>query len=120
MITLEDCVGFCGLTEEEVLAPVQVVLRYDVAAWLANGAPKDPTPYRLYEPTEFEFRLTAEAEDGLRAAIRVWTMRVQGLAKLVTRVNLGWLARECHRVGESQASMATLTGPPKAFSATVG
>jgi radical SAM superfamily enzyme YgiQ (UPF0313 family) len=109
-----------GATEEEVLAPVQVVLRYDVAAWLANGAPKDPTPYRLYEPTEFEFRLTAEAEDGLRAAIRVWTMRVQGLAKLVTRVNLGWLARECHRVGESQTSMATLTGPPKAFSATVG
>lgn len=99
-----------GATEEEVLSPVRTFLRYDIAAWLADGAPLDPSAYRLEGPEEFEFRLTPEAEDGLRAAIRVWTMRVQGLAKLVTRVNLGWLARDCRRVHEPAAMAAGATG----------
>ncbi|MEO7144091.1 MAG: radical SAM protein [Bryobacteraceae bacterium] len=99
-----------GATEEEVLSPVRTFLRYDIAAWLAAGASKDPGAYRFNHPEEFEFRLTPEAEDGLRAAIRVWTMQVQGLAKLVTRVNLGWLGRECHAVREPKVAAAAMQG----------
>lgn len=97
-----------GSTEEEVLSPVRVRLRYDIDRWLSDGAPKDPSPYRLDDAEEFEFRLTPVAEDGLRSAIRVWTMRVQGLAKLVTRINLGWLARGCHRVDQPAISTAIM------------
>jgi hypothetical protein len=46
--------------------------------WLADGSPKDRTPYRLPEAQEFEFRLTQEGEEGLRAALSVWTCDIQG------------------------------------------
>ena len=89
-----------GKTEEEVLSPQRIRLRYNIARWLADGSPIDPTGYRLLQPSEFELRLPPEAEDGMRAALKVWTTNVQGLAKLVTRINLGWLNRECRMDGE--------------------
>jgi radical SAM superfamily enzyme YgiQ (UPF0313 family) len=106
-----------GKTEHEILAPRTIQMRYDIAAWLAAGSPVDPTPYRLEQITEFECRLSGEAEDGMRAALMVWTTKVQGLAKLVTRVNLHWLNRECRRGGELSSGEATLEWWPESAAA---
>jgi hypothetical protein len=66
-----------GFTEEQILGPARATLRYDFPRWLADGSPKDPTPYRLPEAQEFEFRLTQEGEEGLRSALRVRQKEVQ-------------------------------------------
>jgi hypothetical protein len=50
------------------------------------------------EPTEFEFRLGPDAESALRRTLEVWTTKVQGLTKAVTRIQPNWQYRDCNPV----------------------
>lgn len=77
------------------MSPHRATLRYDIACWLADGSPKDPRPYRLHQPKEFEFRLCEEGDRGLGAALRVWSAELKGLTKLMKRIRVAWQVREC-------------------------
>lgn len=97
-----------GFTEEQILSPARATLRYDFPRWLADGSPKDPTPYRLPEAQEFEFRVTQEGEEGLRSALSVWTTDIKGLTKMVTRIKVAWQHRECR--SDSQGAGLPMAG----------
>ena len=84
-----------GSTVEQILSSTRVVLRYDFSRWLADGAPPDPSPYRLADPTEFELRLTEEKARALEGALKVWTTDIKGLTKMVTRIQVAWQVRDC-------------------------
>jgi hypothetical protein len=90
-----------GEGAEQILAPVGVQLSHDMQAWAAAGRPKDPSPFRLSTPRDFEFRLRPDAARELDAALRTWTSNLRGLSKLVTRIQSAWVVRE-----------AGLPGPP--------
>ena len=94
-----------GRTEEEILAPVFVDLRYDMPQWIADGMPLDPSPYRLAQTGRFEFQLTENAIQELRATINVWTSSLKGLTKMVTRVRMAWQIRHGKRVSEPQTHL---------------
>jgi hypothetical protein len=84
-----------GQTEAEILAPVEATMSYDIAAWLADGDPCDPSPYLLPEPTRFIFELTEEGRAELQSSLAVWTTHIRGLSKLVTRVKVESQVRQC-------------------------
>jgi hypothetical protein len=84
-----------GSTVDEILSSDRAVLRYRIADWLQAGSPVDIEPFYLDEPTEFEFRLGPDAESALRRTLEVWTTKVQGLTKAVTRIQPNWQYREC-------------------------
>ena len=86
-----------GDTEAKILAPTAAMLNYDIAAWLASGNLTDPSAYRLHEPTQFVFKLSADGEDELSKALIVWTTHIRGLSKLVTRVRTESQVRQCRR-----------------------
>ena len=90
-----------GDTEEKILAPTAAMLHYDIAAWLASGNLSDPSLYRLMEPTQFVFKLTADGEDELAKALSVWTTHIRGLSKLVTRVRTESQVRQCRRTNRA-------------------
>lgn len=90
-----------GATLEEVLAPAECELRYDFGAWMEAGRPLDVRPFRLPQPVRFRFQLTSTGDQSLRAAFAVWSSRIQGLAKLVTRIQIPWQVRQCAPVAES-------------------
>jgi radical SAM superfamily enzyme YgiQ (UPF0313 family) len=87
-----------GRTVDEILATRRALLGYDVGRWIADGMPRDPSPYRLGAPEEFEFSLTDESRDGLASALQVWTTALKGLSKLVTRIKVAWQVHECRRI----------------------
>ena len=87
-----------GRAVEQVMAPSRACLSYDFERWVADGAPKDPSSYRLPEPREFEFKLSEEGVRGLSGMFNVWSTSAQGLAKLVTRINPNWQVKECRLV----------------------
>jgi hypothetical protein len=89
-----------GLTVADILAPAYAAMEYDIGRWLADGLPKDTTPYKLGRPTEFEFRLTEEGARELWKAFQVWTPSLKGLTKLVSRLRVSWQVRECLSVGQ--------------------
>ena len=95
-----------GQTEEEILAPVEAVMAYDIGAWLAEGDLRDPSPYRLAEPTRFIFELTDEGRLEMKSSLAVWTTHIRGLSKLVTRVKVEAQVRHC-RPADPLASLAT-------------
>jgi radical SAM superfamily enzyme YgiQ (UPF0313 family) len=95
-----------GHRDEDILQPVRTTLRYDFPAWIAAGSPKDPTPYRLAEPVEFEFALPSESKHGLEIALKVWTTSIKGLTKMVRRIQRGWQQRGCVPVEENAKVVA--------------
>lgn len=109
-----------GSTVDEVLAPATVNLQYDIARWVNAGMPKDPTPWRLAEPTPFEFRITDEGRDVVGSALRVWTIKLQGLAKLITRINMHLMRREVRKAGDTEfISHLALSEPAPAIASFV-
>ena len=76
---------------------------YDINRWIGDGMPRDPSPYRLAAPEEFEFFLTEESRQGLAAALEVWTSGLKGLAKMVTRIKVAWQVHECDRVNRQDS-----------------
>jgi radical SAM superfamily enzyme YgiQ (UPF0313 family) len=95
-----------GMNAEEVVRPVSASFQYDIQDWLADGMPMDTKKYRLPSMTTFEFRLTPEGEQEMRAAMEVWTMSLKGLSKLVTRIQQMWQVRSCVR--EENMAIATV------------
>lgn len=89
-----------GVTQDEILAPSRVVLKYDIDRWIEDGMPLDPSPYRLAEPVEFEFELTDEAFDGLSSALNTWQTHIKGLTKMMKRIRVFWLVKTCRRAEE--------------------
>jgi radical SAM superfamily enzyme YgiQ (UPF0313 family) len=85
-----------GRTTEQILSTDRAMLRYHIADWLQAGSPVDIEPFDLGEPMEFEFRLSPDAERALRATLQVWTTKIQGLTKAVTRIQPNWQYRDCH------------------------
>jgi radical SAM superfamily enzyme YgiQ (UPF0313 family) len=97
-----------GLDAKQILAPEEAEMTYDIAAWLAAGQPKDPSPFRFSEPLPVRFELTPESKRELASALEVWTDDIRGLSKLVTRVRVASQVRT--------ASVAM----PKSFAAASG
>ncbi|MDE3164696.1 MAG: radical SAM protein [Acidobacteriota bacterium] len=83
-----------GQTTDEILAPAAGEFHYDIAGWLDDGTPADPSPYRLPAPRHVEFALSGESVEELSSALQVWRNTVPGLAKLVTRVRVACQVRE--------------------------
>ena len=86
---------------DQIAQPVRGEFRYDIAAWIAAEMPEATLAFRFPEPVTIEFSLTEAGEDGLRAAFRVWSSRIQGLAKLVTRISTQWQVRRVALVSHS-------------------
>lgn len=85
----------CGLSEEEILAPVETVLTYDIDRWIEDEMPLDIASYKLPEPTLFRFALKDEAFTGLSSALATWTADLRGLTKMMKRIRVFWLVRTC-------------------------
>jgi hypothetical protein len=88
-----------GTDIAELTRPVEAVMRYDVAAWLAHGAPTESAPFRLREPATFVFRLSDDSAHELAAALNVWTAHAIGLSKLIARIRYTAQVRDCERAG---------------------
>lgn len=84
-----------GASVEELLAPVQVGLGHDVRRWVEDGQPLDVRPYALDSEQPFVFELSRDGARELDAAFRVWTAKLTGLSKLVTRVRVQSQVRAC-------------------------
>ncbi|HLI82301.1 MAG TPA: radical SAM protein [Bryobacteraceae bacterium] len=84
-----------GHSVEEILAPARGAFRYDIDRWIADDMPLDPSPYRLAEPREFEFRLSSERHRELSAALATWSAELKGLTKMMKRIRVVWLVRDC-------------------------
>lgn len=87
-----------GHTQAEILAPVRKALRYDIDRWMADGMPLDAAPYRLDETEEFEFSMSEDAVHGLSAAIQVYGSELKGLIRMMKRIRVVWLKRDCQRI----------------------
>ncbi len=84
-----------GRSAEEITRPVACALAHDVPRWLADGAPADVGRYRFERPLTHVFALSDEGEDELRRALQVWTSKLTGLSKLVTRIRVASQVRAC-------------------------
>jgi radical SAM superfamily enzyme YgiQ (UPF0313 family) len=96
-----------GTRMEELTKPTPVRMRYDIAGWLAAGAPVDVARYRFAEPRTFIFRLSSEGAHELEGALGVWTRQPLGLSKLITRIRYTAQVRECEAIAMAcQAAVA--------------
>jgi radical SAM superfamily enzyme YgiQ (UPF0313 family) len=109
-----------GSTVEQILSPAWATLRYDMARWLADGAPVDARPYRLSEPVECEFRLSEEKSRALEGALKVWTTDIKGLTKLVTRIQVAWQVRDCRPASGATIPLSVLEAGSRSFAAGAG
>jgi len=98
-----------GMSIAEILAPVSARLDFDIARWLQDGSPLEVMQYRLPEAQAFEFCLSAEGAREMEAALKVWTINLKGLSKLVTRIQSSWQVRSCrmYTAGDGKATLAT-------------
>jgi uncharacterized radical SAM superfamily protein len=90
-----------GQTVEDILAPVEATLTYDVDRWIEDGMPLDFVDYKLQKPERFEFRLEDEAHRGLSSALATWSADLRGLTKMMKRIRPLWLVRSCHRSNDA-------------------
>jgi hypothetical protein len=75
-----------GASTHQILAPRYAEFSYDIAAWLRDGAPVDPTAFRLATPKIFEFAVPEESATQIRDALEVWGTDLKALTKGVTRI----------------------------------
>ena len=95
-----------GRTRDELLQSKSAELLYDIGTWLLREDYKNVSEYRLPEPMMFEFRLNHERAQELDAALKVWTIELKGLTKMVTRINVAWQIRECVPASQAQVAAA--------------
>ena len=86
-----------GTTAKDILQPARGTFAYDIDSWVQAGMPTNPLPFRLPVPQEFEFRLTEESEEELRAALSVWPTTTRGLARILLRLRTCWQIRQAVR-----------------------
>jgi hypothetical protein len=48
-------------------------------------------------------------------ALQVWTTNIQGLTKMVTRIQVAWQVKDCKRVGEEMIPQRHMAAVPQAF-----
>ena len=84
-----------GTTVEEILSDGSAVLTYDIDQWIEAGMPMDPSPFKLKGPRRFEFVFTEEGRFGLQGALKTWSAELKGLAKMMKRIRVVWLTRQC-------------------------
>jgi hypothetical protein len=84
-----------GGTVEELVRPVDANLSYDIRRWLDDGAPLDVSPYAFDGELPFVFQLEESEAGELEAAFKVWTSKLTGLSKLVTRIRVSSQIRSC-------------------------
>jgi radical SAM superfamily enzyme YgiQ (UPF0313 family) len=94
-----------GASEEEILKPVVVTMRYDIGAWIAEGMSLEVAPYRLAAAEEFEFALTEQGRKEMAAALAVWSSSLKGLTKMVTRIQMAWQVRHAKRAFAAEPQM---------------
>jgi len=100
-----------GKTEEEILSPVIVQMRYDIPRWIVDGMPLDTIEsYRFSHPVEFEFALSDEGVRELRAALKVWTTNLKGMTKMVTRIRMAWQVRRASRTSSGREFQMAAAG----------
>jgi radical SAM superfamily enzyme YgiQ (UPF0313 family) len=75
-----------GRSLPQILAPCETQLTYDIGGWLAEGAPADWDRFRWTQPTLVRFQLPESSARELESAFQVWSSRLTGLSKLVTRI----------------------------------
>jgi radical SAM superfamily enzyme YgiQ (UPF0313 family) len=93
-----------GKTEKEILSPVTVEMRYNIPQWVLDGMPLDTIEeFRFSQPEQLEFALTEDGARELQAALRVWTISLKGLTKMVTRIRMAWQVRRATRVSVSES-----------------
>ncbi len=99
-----------GKTADEILQPVAILQRYDVAQWIADGQPLDVTAYRLPAREVVQYALTEENAKQFRSALDVWTTSLKGLTKMVTRIQMDWQVRRAKRSGVDTRVLAAAAG----------
>jgi hypothetical protein len=82
-----------GRSRDAILSGASEIFHYDIPRWLANDMPHDVRAYKHQSPEYLYFDLTPDAQAGLGSALHVWTTSVQGLSKMVTRINALWQHR---------------------------
>jgi hypothetical protein len=87
-----------GRTMGGVLSSSRATFRYNIPEWLSHSELGDPNEFALATPREFEFRLGPEGQRELASALNTWTMEMNGLSKLVTRIKMDWQIRDCQDV----------------------
>jgi radical SAM superfamily enzyme YgiQ (UPF0313 family) len=84
-----------GSTFEEISAPVELTMRHDIQGWIEAGMPRDLRGFVHAMPRRYVFKLTDEGARELEAALKVWSSRLIGLSKLVTRIRVTSQVRTC-------------------------
>jgi radical SAM superfamily enzyme YgiQ (UPF0313 family) len=84
-----------GRTVEEILAPTEAELRYDIRGWLESEDFTTAAAFRLGAPRTFSFQLTEEGHSEMASSLAVWTTHIRGLSKLVTRIRVESQVRKC-------------------------
>lgn len=92
-----------GRDREAILGSAQAALRYDLPAFLAAEDLSDPSRFRYEQPADCAFRLSDEGRRELDNALGVWSTRINGLSKMVTRINVDWQVRRCVALREPTA-----------------
>jgi radical SAM superfamily enzyme YgiQ (UPF0313 family) len=93
-----------GVAAAEITAPVRFELSYDIPRWLAAGAPEETAPYRWSSPRQYIFELTPEGAEEMTKALQVWSSKITGLSKLVTRIRVQSQVRACRLAGDESAA----------------
>ena len=96
-----------GATAEEITAPAIVPMRYDIRRWIDDGMSRDVGAWRHADPRQYIFRLSQEGARELRAALKVWTSKLTGLAKMITRIRVSSQVRRCELLGDDRRLAAT-------------
>jgi radical SAM superfamily enzyme YgiQ (UPF0313 family) len=84
-----------GATADEIVAPQQATLRFAIAEWIAAGAPAETSAFELTREMKCEFRLPDNLADEVRRALEVWSTKLQGLVRAVTRIRAVAQVRVC-------------------------
>ncbi|MEO8617014.1 MAG: radical SAM protein [Luteolibacter sp.] len=103
-----------GNTIEEILAPTRATLCFDIDRWIEDGMPLDTARYRLEGPTEFTFSLPDEGYQGLSSSLATWGSEIKGLTKMMKRIRVVWLVRQCRNANEIPGGL--LAALPASFS----
>jgi hypothetical protein len=95
------------------------MLSYDIDRWIEDGMPLDTARYRLEGLTEFLFSLPEEGYQGLSSALATWGSELKGLTKMMKRIRVMWMVRQCRSANDVPGSILAAT--PAIFStATAG
>lgn len=87
-----------GGTLDEILRPVEAALGHDIPAWIDGGGPENPSAFAFDRSVPFRFQLTEEGAREISSALQVWSSRLTGLSKLVTRIRIPSQVRTARRL----------------------